>query len=291
MPWRENSICWRVTAVPSSLMRRVPLNRLLQGKPGSVWSGNDQMAWHPAPGVVGVSLARRLTAESIVPLSSIVHSVTRERPGLDTFVLDAGRVEADGCDEAALTAIERFVVEPLCSQGKLRDLKVVASRGLGQTALVGAVALAKPRAWAVYPQLDAVLQLLSGKAHPPSWADELLSTLNSELAPLGIVSRVRAELGENPGRSLDDVASRLNMPARSLQRALAEAATTFANERVDLRLELAASRLSKTPEKVKSIASEVGYQSLPHFVMMFRARYGLSPSAFRARRQQWSVEA
>jgi AraC-like DNA-binding protein len=107
--------------------------------------------------------------------------------------------------------------------------------------------------------------------------------VNSELTPLGLVSRVRAVVGEDPTLSMRDVAARLAMAPRTLQRALSDAATTFHDERLEVRLELAASRLTRTTQKISAIAHEAGYASMPHFLSVFRARFGTSPRAFRQR--------
>jgi len=49
---------------------------------------------------------------------------------------------------------------------------------------------------------------------------EVVSAVSSELTPLGLVSRVRAGGGDAPAVSMRDVATRLSMAPRTLQRAL-----------------------------------------------------------------------
>jgi AraC-like DNA-binding protein len=239
------------------------------------------MAWHLRRGVAGVTLPRRLTAETIAPLAWLADTITRERSGLSIFVLDASRLLPDGSTDATLEALRRNVIVPLAG-ARLGQLRVVAGRGMSQLALLGAVAATAPRAWRVFSSMDLALSEDNGRLSVS--AEELLGALNSELTPLGIVSQVRAQLGLNLSASVEEVALQLRTSPRSLQRAMSEAATTFANERLEVRLELAADRLSGTRDKVATIAAECGYRSIAHFIYKFRQRYGMSPREFRLRR-------
>jgi AraC-like DNA-binding protein len=222
---------------------------------------------------MGLTLARRLTDESVGELAAAI-GVAHGAHGFT--VLDASRVGSDGCDAVVLESLRTRVLAPLTESLGQGELRMVAAHGVGQLALLGAVELARPETLRIFPRLDLAL------AGCP-WREDLITALHSELPPLGVgvVSRVRAQLGENPSLSLDEVAGRLGMPPRSLQRKLSEAATTFAGERSELRLELAACRLSKTRDKIELISIETGYHSVSHFNTLFRRRYGVTPRTFR----------
>lgn len=264
-------------------MIRVGLDRLLDARAGRMWSGGDAMAWHPTRTVLGLTLPRSLTSESLGPLASLVERLVRVRREAQVLVLDLSRVLSSGCDEPAMASFQRFVVAPLSQHPtRVRQAALVGGSGLSQCALIGAVVAARPDfPWAVYPRLDAALAAVAPQT--PPWVGEVVGAINSELTPLGLVSRVRAIIGDDPGVSLREVARRLSLAPRSLQRALERSATTFHDERMEVRLELAASRLTRTDEKVTTIAREAGYASLPHFLGIFRARFDLSPTQFRAR--------
>lgn len=248
-----------------------------------MWSGGDAMAYSPERTVVGVTLPRSLTSDSLLPVANVVEQLVRDRREARVLVLDVSRVTPAGCDEASLASFQRFVVSPLTQHpDRVRFVAMVGAEGLAQCALVGAVVAAKPSfSWAVYPSLQLALSHVSEPA--PTWVNEVVSAVRSELTPLGLVSRVRAVIGDAPNLSIREVAQRLSVAPRSLQRALSASATSFHDERVEVRLELAASRLARTNQKVSAIAREVGYASLPHFLTVFRARFGTSPRAFRAR--------
>ncbi len=267
-------------------MLRVPLSRLLDAsRAGSLWSDADMMGWHPVRGVLGFTLPRRLSQEALAPLVASIDRLARERRGPRELVLDASRLESEGLDGATLAAFRRGVLSPLLEHPtRVSRLLVVAGDGLAQSAIAGSVVLARPPfAVELHPSLDAALRRLQPRA---SWTSELLGAVHSELTPLGLVSRVRAVIGEEPGVSLRGAARRLSVAPRTLQRALSSAATTFADERLDVRLELAASRLRRSEQKVSAIAAEVGYASLPHFFTMFKNRFGVSPRVFRVRSQR-----
>lgn len=244
-----------------------------------MWSGADLMLWHPTRSVLGVTLPRQLTTDSLLPVASTVERLVRERRAPKVVVIDASRVLSQGCDDAVLASFRRLVVGPLVAHpARVSRLILVGGVGLSSAALLGCVALARPTSpLDVHDRIEAAL---SGLDLPVS---DLLGAIASELAPLGLVSRVRAVIGDEVDVKLREVAARLSVAPRTLQRALAAAGTSYAYERLDVRLELAATRLLRTSQKVSVIGREVGYASPAHFLTVFKHRFGLSPAAFRAR--------
>lgn len=263
-------------------MLRVPLDRLLDPKAGRMWSGHDVMLWHPTRAVLGATLPRRLSADGLLPVASVAERLVRERRAAKTLVLDVSRVHAEGCDEPTLSAFRRFVLQPLAQHpSRIAKALLVGGESLAQSALIGSFVLARPGfPWALHDRLDAALAGLEVDAA------EVLGAVSSELAPLGLVSRVRALIGDDPSLKLRDAARALMLAPRSLQRTLADSGTTYGQERLDVRLEMAASRLMRTGQKAASIARDVGYGSLAHFLTVFKHRFGLSPREFRARHQK-----
>lgn len=260
-------------------MLRVPLDRLLDPRAGRMWSGHDLVLWHPTRAVLGATLPRRLSTDGVLPVASAVERLVRERRAAKTLVLDVSRVHSEGCDESTLSAFRRFVLDPLVQHpARLTQALLVGGKGFAQSALIGSFVLARPTfSWVMHERLDGALAELELEAA------EVLGAVSSELAPLGLVSRVRALIGDDPSLGLRDVARALSLAPRSLQRTLAESATTYAQERLDVRLEMAASQLMRTSEKTENIAHRVGYASLAHFLTVFKHRFGSSPREFRAR--------
>ena len=265
-------------------MRRVSLGQVFRSRPPCLWSSDDQVAWHPIADVAGITFGRQLRPRHVTALQTLARALARRRSRLPHLVLDVSRLEGAGADSATLEAFRTHVLPSLClGPGRPHRLVVVGTKHAGQLALLGSIALFRSTTWHAEARLEPTLRSL--RVGDGGWVEALLSARSNELVPLGVVSRVRGELGQSPAASLEQVARRLGMPTRSLQRALSDSATTFAHERATLRIELAAEVLATTNEKVQSIAAEVGYRSVSRFIEVFRSRYGVTPAAFRTRRQ------
>jgi AraC-like DNA-binding protein len=103
-----------------------------------------------------------------------------------------------------------------------------------------------------------------------------------------IARRVQAVFEERGLAGTADVARALGLSQRTLQRRLAEAGTTFREER-DRYLSLQIERLlSGTELDLDAIATEVGLSSASHLVAHFRATHGTTPGAWRAERRRAS---
>jgi AraC-like DNA-binding protein len=87
--------------------------------------------------------------------------------------------------------------------------------------------------------------------------------------------------------TLEEVARTVATSPRQLQRAYTEfGEVTFRDDLVSRRL-IAAARLLQRPSiPIVDVARTVGYSHAPHFARAFRRRFGLSPSAYRARSHQ-----
>ncbi|HET8707745.1 MAG TPA: AraC family transcriptional regulator [Pseudomonadales bacterium] len=116
-------------------------------------------------------------------------------------------------------------------------------------------------------------------------------TLLAQRVPIapGIVQDVRQIIIETISNSnehtppkIESVASQLNMSTRTLQRKLASAGKAFQQLLDDTRLELAEHYLRATDQPISIIAYLIGYQEHSSFNHVFRARFGMSPSEYRA---------
>jgi len=103
----------------------------------------------------------------------------------------------------------------------------------------------------------------------------------SELSPGRM--QLRTWLDGNLGdASLARAARAMSRAARSLQRDLARAGTTFQAELDTARVRLARRLLVETGSSLTEIAYDVGCASPQHFSTLFRRVVGVSPSAWRA---------
>ncbi|MCB9535361.1 MAG: AraC family transcriptional regulator [Myxococcales bacterium] len=82
---------------------------------------------------------------------------------------------------------------------------------------------------------------------------------------------------------LDDVARRVGLSGRSLQRKLSEAGTSFQAFVGDVRTELAASYLAERDLAIAEIAFMLGYSDPSAFHRSFKRARGVTPSVYRER--------
>lgn len=118
---------------------------------------------------------------------------------------------------------------------------------------------------------DAVDGLVGEVLSAPDTSDQVLRALTGAL---------RAE----PGHGLGEAARSLGMSARTLQRALTAAGSSFAEVRSGVRLARAISLLADPALKIGAIAGAVGFTSTTHFTTWFRCQRGVSPSQYRGAR-------
>jgi AraC-like DNA-binding protein len=101
------------------------------------------------------------------------------------------------------------------------------------------------------------------------------------------VARLQNEIGRllpDGVPPLKQIARRMVMSERSLQRRLHEAGLTYKAVVMDLRMELARSYLDQPNVRISEIATLLGYQEVTSFNHAFRRSTGLSPGAWRNRK-------
>ena len=119
-------------------------------------------------------------------------------------------------------------------------------------------------------------------APPPRRPADLVAGYVAEPSASLLLVDVRAYLDQHPTCSAHAVARRFAASQRTLQRRLREAGTSLQKEINAAHLRIAKRLMQETNNPLKWIAIESGYASLQHFSSSFRARVGLSPSAWRA---------
>lgn len=109
---------------------------------------------------------------------------------------------------------------------------------------------------------------------------------STRLDRIALVLEARQIVAENlsdPGLSLDDVAGRMYVSRRRLQRAFEECASSFRSELTTMRVKRAAEMLIDEPQlTIEHVSEQVGYCHPSHLAKAFRRRYGISPKDFRA---------
>lgn len=92
---------------------------------------------------------------------------------------------------------------------------------------------------------------------------------------------VRSSLSEGYP-SVEDVADRLELAVRTLQRRLKEQGLTYSDLVARLRYREACRLLSETDNPVAAIAAALGYTDPSHFSRAFRRWSGVRPSGYRS---------
>lgn len=108
----------------------------------------------------------------------------------------------------------------------------------------------------------------------------------AEVERLDLVRQVReliAELLVDGGATLEQVAARLNMPARRLRERLAMAGVRFNDLITDYRCRLAKELLLKTDERIEVIVERTGFSEPSTFYRAFKRWVGETPVEFRKR--------
>ncbi|MDH4611726.1 AraC family transcriptional regulator [Pseudomonas sp. BN102] len=106
----------------------------------------------------------------------------------------------------------------------------------------------------------------------------------AEVERLDLVRQVRQLIGEllvDGGATLEQVAARLNMPARRLRERLAMAGVRFNDLITDYRCRLAKELLLKTDERIEVIVERTGFSEPSTFYRAFKRWVGETPVEFR----------
>jgi AraC-like DNA-binding protein len=250
--------------------------RWFGGRHFIVWSSDPSLgggvAWG-SPNDADVDLLARALGFELDP----------ERDVPFDIIVDGHRLEGFTGD-----VFERFTrdVGPvfLKNQQLIKRVAVVAPPGLFGAVLLGTPpsmganhawrAFAEPAeayAWLGRPEMHERVELIVGVA---TGLTQLLEPLRQWLL-LHLEHPILAEAARSLGRS-----------ARTLQRELTDAGTSFRGELEAVRVELARQLLHEEELKLEVIAQRVGCTSPSAFSAMFARATGESPSDFRARHRR-----
>ena len=160
-------------------------------------------------------------------------------------------------------------------------LALVRPAGLPGAVVAGFYAvLDSPYPTQVFDDVAAAVAWLGA---PKALAVELES-LRAELSGVGpLTGQLRRVLAaDGADASVVDVAKKLGLSQRTLQRRLTDEGTSFQKEQLEHRLR-AAQRALEGDAAITAIAFEAGFATPQHFSTAFKKFAGLSPSEWRAR--------
>lgn len=152
---------------------------------------------------------------------------------------------------------------------------VALPRGDAGALVLGAVTMSGRSDVAIHADREALRATLD--------ADEraTFDGLGSALRARAWHARLRALLARELDLDAAGAAARMAVSARTLQRRLCDAGTSFRAERARMRLERALELIVGSHDKVAAVASAVGFASESQFCRSFQRYHGLAPTAVR----------
>lgn len=192
-----------------------------------------------------------------------------------------------GVDEESLRGLSRFMAQSLERSHSVTRREAIVrpagTMGMIVAGFYGVVPVKYPTA--IFTERDDALAWLRVPARArrqlAADSDALLLSASSRS---DVVYRTRELLAGAPKTSdIAIVAARVGVSARTLQRRLAEADTSFERELGLARLTAAKNLLLRTTAPIKEVAHEVGLPNASRLSQLFAEHEGTSPREWRAR--------
>lgn len=246
--------------------------------------GHTYLVWCHTPELCGSAHWGRFDSRAVAELKRL-YDIGRQ-PGMAPrfrVVLDGLRIEHLDID--AYTALSRYVASRLTEWARLIERQaVVLAPGLVGTVMAGLL----PVLGRTYP-----FRLFRDGAEAFAWVDggAALSEVQALVAAASGDDAQRVALrryldANLVAATLDGAARALGTSARSLQRHLAAAGSSFRAELTGRRVVAVLPLLSHGNDKIEALARRVGFSSASHLARVFRALHGESPDAYRKRQQR-----
>ncbi|MFO0600251.1 MAG: AraC family transcriptional regulator [Myxococcaceae bacterium] len=199
-------------------------------------------------------------------------------------LVDASRLEA--ADEGAFSALRHYVEEHRAElQRAVHRLALVRPGGILGAMVAGAYEVMKrPYPVEIFSDAESALEWLGVKsAGSPASVARALEQLHAQATGASPeLTTLRAWLDAHlDGAKVTDAATQLELSARTLQRRLGDAGTSFERELMDARVRAAKRLLHARDAKLTTIAHEAGFASLQQLNTVFKRATGLSPREFR----------
>lgn len=121
-------------------------------------------------------------------------------------------------------------------------------------------------------------------------AELLLKRVSTERSPWPLLDRAIQETLAAGSAQVHEVAQRLNLSSRTLQRRLLDMGTSFRQELERVRLAMAKNLLKQGEISLVDLASFLAYNDQSAFTHAFKRLVGETPAKYRKRRQQFGSE-
>lgn len=248
--------------------------------------GDSYVYWCRAPGFYGSAAWGRPDEAQVRRLVGLWEMSLRP-DGADARASLVDLRGVEGVDPHAYQpAADFFRAHDLAARTHVTRQAIVRPAGFAGALVAGfREVVATPYAARVFADAAEALAWL-GRPAPAdelAWLDALYDTVRGSGVLLASLREVL--LRDLTAVSLAEAAAALRLSARTLQRRLSDAETTFQAEVDAARVAAAQALLLRDGAKVTAVAVEVGCASSQHFSTLFRRVTGLSPSDWRAQRR------
>lgn len=263
------------------------LDDYLRDPVGRYLTGEDFLHWYASPELCGFILWGRPGEAQIQRLTQVLDvELAPAAPHLS--LVDARRVEAP--DPNGLAVLVKYMMPRISAFAQtVKRQALVRPEGITGAVVGGFYSLVSSS----YPTQAFAdpTEALAWLGRPEQEAHALVNELNDlvmrQMGQSPLLSELHRVLRHRlVDANLADVARRLGMSERTLQRRLREAGTSFQSELNTVQVRTAQALLLASDAKLTSVAVEVGCASLQHFSGLFRKMTGESPSAWRARHRK-----
>jgi AraC-like DNA-binding protein len=272
----------------ATVMRRAPtIEDLVEDPVGRYNIGATHIVWCHSPTLTGTSHWGQPTeldaADLVHRLEITMHPALAG--GFDVF-MDARAMES--FDWSPFSVVSGYVRNRMIEWSRrFRRHAIVVPPGVvgaliaGLLPLVGSnhsvrffASVAEAAEWLGNPELFTVL-------------DEVNRLVDEARGVAPLIRALRDHLHRSlAGATLEDMAQRLGLSPRSLQRELRRHGTRFTLEVMNQRVRTACNMLEHSDEKIESIARRVGCISSSQLSAIFRQNVGETPARYRARRRE-----
>jgi len=248
---------------------------------GRFLAGDCWLAFCFRPDLYGFAVWGRPDSTSTAQLVSAIALELDDGVRRHGALVDATRLE--GAELSAFAALERYVQKHHARLGRqVSRLAIAHAAGLPGAVVAGFYQVLRPP-YPVETFSDATAGFdWLGEREPAALDGALGHAIAEARGTSTVVGALTALIGARPRLSIEEAARTLAVSARTMQRRLAAADTSFSALQADVRLRETMLRLEQTSDPLTAIALDLGFASLQHMSAAFKKATGQSPSAWRA---------
>lgn len=259
-------------------MIETPVDVIVRAPWGRYTTTGSSIVWCASRALSGAYLWGRPKAEETRAITRLFDEYPRVMHPTFDMILDTRAVE--GVDGEALVVLTSWMWANREVFAHARIFSVIREAPTGFLLAGLLPAIAHDRTFHVATDPAFAFAAILGESAGPVASEEIEAIALRMRGVPRELQVVRAALARRLDATIEDVAKDLHLSARSLQRSLSKAGTTFHDEVIDARMTVACELLLSTDLKVAAIASRLGISERA-VTMLFRDKTGITPIEWR----------